>query len=164
MDLKQALYLDDRRIPTKTLPGDYAPWVVVKNYDEFIEYILTNGLPDFISFDHDLGDEHYRDHSEQMMTRGWQVPDYEGYTEKTGMDCAKWMCNYIQDILREGTVEEANELRFPTCSVHSTNPVGADNIQSYINGFKKFIGLNQDCFIMDHPFTVKEGSYTNLTK
>ena len=60
MSKKVSLYLDDLRTPTETLPG-YHPWNVVRNYDEFKEWILRNGVPDLISFDHDLGEEHMND-------------------------------------------------------------------------------------------------------
>jgi len=57
------LWLDDFRVPTT----EYS-WV--KNYNEFTEHILIYGLPDFISFDHDLGEE------------------------ESGYDCAKWLIEY----------------------------------------------------------------------
>ena len=57
------LYLDDLR-PT---PVDFDR---VYDYEGFTEYILQKGLPDFISFDHDLG---------------------EG---KSGYDCAKFLIDY----------------------------------------------------------------------
>lgn len=60
------LYLDDLR-PT---PADYER---VYDYDGFVEFIGLNGLPDFISFDHDLG------------------------LGKTGYDCAKFMVEYCLD-------------------------------------------------------------------
>jgi hypothetical protein len=47
--------------------------VWVKNYDEFIKWINSNGLPDMIAFDHDLG---------------------EG---KSGYDCAKFLVDYCID-------------------------------------------------------------------
>lgn len=46
-------------------------WTIVRNYEEFVKHIEENGLPDEISFDHDLGED-----------------------IKTGYDCAKWLCNY----------------------------------------------------------------------
>lgn len=52
------LYLDDLR----SVPKGF---ILVRSYTEFIFYIQQNGLPDFISFDHDLG------------------------TDKSGFDCAK---------------------------------------------------------------------------
>ena len=60
------LYLDDVRNP-KT-----EGWEIVRNYDDFVNYINENGLPDEISFDHDLGED----------------------VSKTGYDCAKWLCEY----------------------------------------------------------------------
>jgi hypothetical protein len=57
------LYLDDLR-PT---PEGF---VRVYNYEEFVDYLERKGLPDFISFDHDLGE------------------DLSGY------DCAKYLVEY----------------------------------------------------------------------
>jgi hypothetical protein len=45
------LYLDDIRTP-KT-----KGWDIVRSYDEFVKWIEENGLPDKLSFDHDLGEE-----------------------------------------------------------------------------------------------------------
>lgn len=59
------LYLDDIRNPKSD------GWIVVRNYEDFVQYIDKNGLPDEISFDHDLGED-----------------------VKTGYDCAKWLCEY----------------------------------------------------------------------
>ena len=147
MKKKTALYLDDIRTPTDTIPG-YEPWDVVRNYAEFTEYILRNGIPDLISFDHDLAREHMEDYALQVGQQGFQNPDYQSYKEKTGMDCAAWLCQYAQD----------NNLRIKYCSVHSHNPVGAGNIQTFINNFKIYMGWTPDCFITKHPFTVKENN------
>lgn len=141
--MKKALYLDDQRTPTTTIPG-YHPWEVVRNYDEFVAWIEKNGVPDLISFDHDLAEEHIQDYFNQKLNIGWQQPSYETYKEKTGLDCAKWLCEHIQK----------NNLKLNRCSVHSHNPIGATNIQSYINGFKKHMDWDQDCYIGQHDFTV----------
>ena len=64
------LFLDDIRIPKDAIGlvpsnlnqfywGD--DWVVVRDYNSFCNHIIKNGLPDFISFDHDLADSHYND-------------------------------------------------------------------------------------------------------
>lgn len=141
--MKRALYLDDQRTPTTTIPG-YHPWEVVRNYDEFVNWIEKNGVPDLISFDHDLAEEHIQDYFNQKLNIGWQQPSYETYKEKTGLDCARWLCEHIQK----------NNLKLNRCSVHSHNPIGATNIQSYINGFKKHMDWDQDCYIGQHDFTV----------
>lgn len=143
--LKRALYLDDIRTPTTTIQG-YEPWYVVRNYDEFVEWITKNGVPDLISFDHDLAQEHMDDYFKQKLSMGWQQPDYESYKEKTGLDCAQWLAQHIQ----------ANNLQLKAVSVHSHNPVGAANIQSFINGFKRHMGWPEDSFLMRHPFTVEK--------
>ena len=142
--MKKALYLDDQRTPTDTLPG-YEPWFVVRNYDQFVDWISTNGMPDFVSFDHDLAEEHIDDFFRQKLSQGYQHPNYEEYTEKTGLDCGKWLVDYCQN----------NKIALCGCSVHSHNPVGASNIHSLLNGFKKHMGLPEDCYIGKHPFTVE---------
>ena len=45
------LYLDDVRNPKSD------GWVIVRTYDDFKSWITENGLPDEISFDHDLSDD-----------------------------------------------------------------------------------------------------------
>lgn len=139
---KKALYLDDVRTPTTTMPG-YEPWVVVRNYEDFTTWITEYGVPDFISFDHDLADEHVNDYFNQFYQQGYQHPSYDTYKEKTGLDCARWLSEHIQK----------NNLTLNRTAVHSHNPVGAANIQSYINGFKKHMGWDQDCFIGRVPFS-----------
>ena len=42
------LYLDDIRIPQTE------GWDIVRSYDDFVNWIEMNGLPDVVSFDHDL--------------------------------------------------------------------------------------------------------------
>jgi hypothetical protein len=143
--MRTALYLDDKRTPTETIPG-YHPWNLVRNYDEFEEWIVRNGVPDLISFDHDLAEEHIDDYFKQFAEKGFQIPKYEDYKEKTGIDCANFLVEYCQKM----------NVNLKQCSVHSHNPVGAKNIQDFLNGFKKHMGEEQDCFLMRHPFTVEK--------
>ena len=93
-------------------------WDIVRNYNEFVEFIEENGVPDFVAFDHDLGDEHYET---------TKVIKYDDYIEKTGYDCAKWLGEYCLD----------NSISYPYYYVHSMNPVGKKNIDSYIANFRK---------------------------
>lgn len=146
--MKIALYLDDVRTPTETISG-YHPWEVVRNYDEFAAWITEKGIPDLVSFDHDLAEEHMSDYYDQLLTNGFQHPNYGQYKEKTGLDCARFLVEYCQQ----------NNVSLKSCCVHSHNPVGATNIQSFINGFKKHMDEPQDCYLGKHPFTVeKKGS------
>jgi hypothetical protein len=46
-------------------------WQIVRSYDEFVAWIERHGLPDFISFDHDLG-----------------LPEDSNTEEQNGMTCA----------------------------------------------------------------------------
>lgn len=62
------IYLDDIRNPKAK------DWIVVRSYNDFVSWIQNNGVPDEISFDHDLGQE-----------------------TKTGYDAAKWLCAYCMD-------------------------------------------------------------------
>lgn len=59
---KTLLWLDDCRDPMQDDWLNFSPIgknvmvIWVKNYDEFINYIKENGIPDAICFDHDLGE------------------------------------------------------------------------------------------------------------
>jgi hypothetical protein len=134
--LQRALYLDDLRTPTETIPN-FEEWYVVRDYKQFVEWINKNGLPDYISFDHDLGDEHMEDYWKYQF-KGIPTIDYDTFTEKTGLDCAKWLVEYV----------EKNKTNLPRLlGVHSANPIGASNIQNFLNGYKKHIGQEENVFI-----------------
>ena len=96
------LYLDDVRNPKSE------GWTIVRNYDEFVNYITDNGLPEEISFDHDLGEDPNK-------------------TVKSGYDCAKWLCEYCW----------GNGIPIPSWNIHSANPVGRDNIAAVLQNFEK---------------------------
>lgn len=121
------LFLDDTRMPEDVFgyTGNQLyliGWEIVRNYDEFKAKIENNGIPAMISFDHDLGFDEFLKH------------DYEGYdpeNEKTGHDCARWLINYCLD----------NDLKIPgDILIHSKNGVGAKNIKSLFDTYKKMYG------------------------
>lgn len=97
-------------------------WVVVRNFDEFIKALITHSKEiTHVSFDHDLADAHYH---ESMYKGGVVYMKYlETVSEKTGLDCAKWMKQYYED----------NKLLLPQMFVHSMNPVGTQNIINLFN-------------------------------
>jgi hypothetical protein len=124
------LFLDDIRNP-KDCANGLVPvnfnkfywendWIIVRSYNEFVDWIVKNGLPDFISFDHDLADEHYTMDFDKILNA------VQG--EKTGYECAKWLGNYCID----------NGKKLPDFVVHSQNPVGKLNIQGYLDNVRKF--------------------------
>lgn len=101
-------------------------WIIARSYKEFIDHIRDRGMPDFVSFDHDLADEHY------MKTHVSDFPEYYSdgtYKEKTGYDCAAFLIEYCMD----------NNEKFPPYAIHSQNPVGTANIQSLIDNYKKYV-------------------------
>ena len=110
------LFLDDRREPHKFLNDYIRAWVVVRTYSEFCKTITEQGLPGFVSYDHDLADEHFV-----------QSVDYTKFKERTGYDCAKWLVEYC----------ERYKVSLPQYQVHSMNPVGKENIISLLENYKK---------------------------
>jgi len=132
--MKYNLFLDDERIPTDVtwveIPRVF--YEVVRDYDEFVETILTYVLPCFVTFDHDLADTHYAIGDRELYNSyTTQVGDmkmtFDYGPEKTGFDCAKWLVEYCID----------NRLTFPEYVVHSMNPVGSKRITDYIIDAKK---------------------------
>ncbi|MEK6829890.1 MAG: cyclic-phosphate processing receiver domain-containing protein [Nanoarchaeota archaeon] len=59
MQLEEATYkvfLDDLRVPLDIYPKtENEQWVIVRNLKEFKEVVESKGVPDYISFDNDLG-------------------------------------------------------------------------------------------------------------
>jgi hypothetical protein len=124
--MEKVLWLDDLRDPSQ---GQFKIWLNlafgekldvtwVKNYDEFVKYFKKNEMPYAISFDHDLGNE---------------LTDHPELNEKTGLDCAKWIVDYCMN----------NAVRLPKYFVHSANPVGRENIQSYLDNYLKFTNFTE---------------------
>jgi hypothetical protein len=51
------IYLDDIRMPTDTYPKTQdSDWLIIRNLTDFKNTIETKGVPDYISFDNDLGE------------------------------------------------------------------------------------------------------------
>ena len=121
--MKYKLYLDDVRYP------DLHPdWRIARNFHDARWMVKSYGVPYHISFDHDLADVHYEQpdygHNDDPMVF-IRVP-----YEFTGYDFAKWFCYYVLD----------NDVNLPfdfTYDVHSMNPVGAENIKSFMDNFMR---------------------------
>ena len=120
------LFLDDIRFPSDCFKYSKQPmfiekdWIIVRSYNEFVDWITKNGLPDFISFDHDLSD----------ITVLSEINDQPGwiYKEKTGYDCSLWLIDYCID----------NDLKCPNFYSHSMNPIGKEKINSLLSNFSKY--------------------------
>jgi hypothetical protein len=115
--------MDDVRKYTKLPDVPNEEWTIVRSYSEFVEVINKFGLPTFVSFDHDLGTSHYG-----HGLNGDDIP-YDSYTEKTGYDAAKWLVEYCMN----------KGVKHPPYMVHSMNPVGKLNIESYIESYNKSV-------------------------
>lgn len=92
-----------------------------------MEYITNNGLPDLISFDHDLADGHYHN-SLQEGKINYAITDFDDEYNRTGYHCAQFLVEYCA-ITRQ---------KLPNFIVHSMNPVGSENIQKLLENYKKY--------------------------
>lgn len=122
---KTCIFLDDERIIGDVTWVDYPKyWAVhtIRTFDEFKKHVVgilnlvypeqeAIAMLDF-SFDHDI-----------------QCFDAEG-NETTGYDCVKWLCDYC--------LEKKIDLDKLSYVVHSQNPVGKENIITYIENCKAF--------------------------
>ncbi len=143
--LKYYIFLDDERMPWDVtwcdIRRDYH-YNIIRTVDEFTGMIETLGyLPDFVSFDHDLADEHYEVMLKEVEAHRHTafVDDEHGGLnltfdygkEKTGFDAAKWLVNFCID----------RGLKFPDYRVHSMNPIGRERIIAYIENAKTKAGI-----------------------
>lgn len=136
--MKKLIYLDDLRTPIDQ------EWIVVRNYDEFVDTINKIGLEniELISLDHDLGDSAMKEWHTNVYHN--YTLNYDNITEKTGMDCTKWLVD--QWIEGKPVV---------TVKVHSANAVGSANMLGYINNYKHINRLPQDCIRWIVPHTME---------
>ncbi len=130
MDTEQySLFLDDdpSRIPNKllwiNLPS--VEWTIVRTYNDFVDIINQRGLPVRISFDHDLGDDAYKEYFRAQATK--TSINYNNINERTGYDCALFIANYCIN----------HEVNIPEYYVHSLNGPGKMNIVSVLESAKK---------------------------
>ena len=101
------LFLDDlRSIDMVYDPSMEREFDIVRTYHDFVQYIKANGLPDFISFDNDLG----------LDDNGEVAPD--------GYAAAKWL-----------VYESELDLRNLEFKVHSANPVAAEQIKGLLTNY-----------------------------
>ncbi|MDX9962023.1 MAG: hypothetical protein RBS32_11200 [Aliarcobacter sp.] len=101
------LYLDDLRIPQDNYD------VIVRSYEEAIDFVNKNGIPLYISFDHDLG------------------CDKNGNILKSGYDFAK----YLVEMDLQNIHKFPNDFSF---NIHSANPIGKNNINAILNNYLIF--------------------------
>lgn len=131
------LFLDDFRMPKDAFEYMKLPiyisvdWSIVRNYYAFVQIIEGKGVPDIISFDHDLADEHY---DPQIMDGMTYDEIYDMFQEKTGYHCAKWLIEYCID----------NNEKLPAeIYIHSMNPAGSMNIKSLFETYYKLYSIDQ---------------------
>ena len=101
------LYLDDIRTPKDD------DFIIVRSFQEAVKFVQQNGIPNYISFDHDLG------------------CDEIGNILKSGYDFAKWLVD----------MDIENIHKFPnnfTFDIHRANPIGKNNIKSILNNYLLF--------------------------
>lgn len=109
------LFLDDLRtvdmVYDKSMENDFT---IVRSYVEFVDYIKSHGLPNFISFDNDLG----------LDENGELAPD--------GYAAAKWLV-YESDL-------DLTNLKF---KVHSANPVASEQIKGLLTNYINHLSSNK---------------------
>ncbi len=98
------IFLDDVR--TVDMIYKVNDFIVIRSYDDFVSCITENGMPNFISFDNDLGEDVNKN----------ILPD--------GYSCAKWL-------VYESGLNIIN-LKF---HVHSSNPVASVQIKSLLDNY-----------------------------
>ncbi|NDK57074.1 cyclic-phosphate processing receiver domain-containing protein [Pontibacter fetidus] len=108
------LFLDDIRtiemVYDKAMDKEF---IIVRTYYEFVSYIQSKGLPEFISFDNDLG----------LEETGELAPD--------GYAAAKWL-----------VYESGLDLRNLKFKVHSANPIAAQQIKGLLTNYIQYLKEN----------------------
>jgi hypothetical protein len=96
-------------------------WDIVRSYKEFVAYIEKNGIPDVITFDHDLHPEHMNYY--HVITSKTGIINYQDIAIETGKHCAEYLIDKWN---------QSGRIKTPTCYVHSANQWGAKNIKEVL--------------------------------
>ena len=146
------IYLDDVRTPVES------NWIVVRNYQEFVDKVNELGLDniELVSLDHDLGDTAMSEYFNNV-SKNYKL-DYNNINEKTGYDAAKFLVDFFYDnnvdrFQMSRKDKKDSEIKFPVVYVHSANQIGASNIMGYINNFYMNEGQPQTCVRVQIPHT-----------
>lgn len=137
---KLRLYLDDVRTPKDS------EWIIVRNYEEFVNSINLHELENFetISLDHDLGEGAMVEYYTNVKNN--YTLDYSNIEEKTGMDCCRFLVNESM----------SKNIPLPLIYVHSANPIGSANMMGYINNYLMNIGSPQTCIRVKIDHTIEK--------
>lgn len=97
--------------------------IVLRTFKQFKDYVnnLSTIKDSFFTFDHDLQDFYNKPYSDRLY-------------EYTGLDCAKYLIEAIMD-RPELDIKDLNYV------THTMNPVGRENIESYIESYKKSLEI-----------------------
>jgi hypothetical protein len=126
------LFLDDIRNPETLFYGqagkewilnplyvNNSEWNVVRSFEAFVDFIEQNGLPDLISFDHDLDWEAYLPENQD------EIIEYNKLKVKTGYHAVEWLIDYCKK----------RNSKFPEYKIHSMNNSGKKNMEEIINKY-----------------------------
>ena len=103
-------------------------WVIVTSFDEFVKTIWRRGLPDIISFDHEVAEEHYiyfailSSGGKKRATDSEYKSIYQKLQNKTGYDCARWLVKFCANSRQD----------LPVCLVHSKNIAGNEYLEDVL--------------------------------
>ena len=119
------LFLDDERKPVNAAhyTGDDCyfeeNWIIACTFKEFFEIIEEKGMPELISFDHDLDSSHYE----------FAVADYIPYEKimtETGFHILLALMMYCYK----------NNVELPEIKIHTMNITGEKNLKNLISVYK----------------------------
>lgn len=123
-DPEQAM-LYDRGVSLSTASGiHHTEWKVVRTHADFVHAIEYCGIPDVVSFDHDLCFEHMRHYHD--VTRNVGLVEYANLKTPTGKASAE----YLVEVCRK------QNLPLPSWYIHSANEVGRTEIQKVLSRVK----------------------------
>ena len=138
------LFLDDFRKPSDVTWGgaktyELGGWYTVDTATKFVSLVdelTSENMPQVISFDHDLLDEHYEPGKNWKDLIVYEGKEFEGVNNWTGFHCAEY---FIEHLLK-------HDITPPIMYCHSLNQQGTRNIERIWN---KYIDIYFDKHIIN---------------
>ena len=119
-EVKDAYLYDDGKTLEDASGIARGHWEIVRSYDEFVQWVQKNGVPDVVSFDVDLCEDHMKYYMQKARIDNYW--DHVFFKVKCGVHCAEYLLDFCEN----------TPTPFPKWFIHSANHFGRDELRKIL--------------------------------
>ncbi len=119
-EVKDAFLYDDGSMLENASNIPRGNWDVVRSYDQFVDWVSENGIPDVVSFDVDLCEDHMKYYMQKARVDNYW--DHTFFKVKCGVHCAEYLLDFCDNV----------QAPFPKWFTHSANDFGREYLRKIL--------------------------------